>query len=149
MAQEAVKERLDIGYVFLQCPIVHPTGEQGAARHEEKILYGIQNIAGQIFRKLRSGDIVEPVLSPGISENPHIGLCGKQACGKKLRVAAARYIHRAVGILLADRQQLPYDTIHLVLAGFDKSQFGIPPTMTEKLPYLILTFPALRYLCWT
>ena len=149
MAQEAVEERIDIVQIFLQHPVIHPTGEQGAACHQEELFYGIGNITGQIFRKFRTGNVVKPIFSPGVGKCAHIGLGSEHTCGEKLRVASAGNIHRAVRKPLADIQKLPQNAVHLIQTGFQEDQFGIPATMAEKGSDLFLTCLALRDLGWT
>ena len=95
-AQEAVEKQVKIRKIAGQYVVVHPPGEQRSARHEEKVLDGIQKVAAQIVRKGRTGNVVKPVLFSGIGKGGHALFRREHPCREQGRIAAAGDVDGAV-----------------------------------------------------
>ena len=130
--EEAVEKQVEVREILRQDLIVHPSGQQRAAGHEEKVLDGISQAAGQLVGKGRAGNVVKAVFLPGIGEGRHALLGSEHPCGEQGRVAAAGDVDGAVRVLLSDGEQLPQDAVGLEPAGLHEDQLRLPAPPPEK-----------------
>ena len=91
--------------------VVHPPGEQRSARHEEKVLNGIQKVAVQIVCEGRAGNVVKAVFLSGIGKGWHALLRSKHSRREQGGVAAAGHIDGAGRIFFADGDALAQNTV--------------------------------------
>ena len=130
--EEAVEKRVEVRKILGQDLIVHPSGQQRAAGHEEEILDGIGQAAGQLVGKGRAGNVVKAVFLPGVGEGGHALLGSEHPCGEQGRVAAAGDVDGAVRVLLSDGEQLSQDAVSLEPAGLHEDQLRLPAPPPEK-----------------
>ena len=105
--EEAVEKRVEVRKILGQDLIVHPSGQQRAAGHEEEVLDGIGQAAGQLVGKGRAGNVVKAVLLPGIGERGHALFRREHPCREQGRIAAAGDVDGAVREPFPDGKQLP------------------------------------------
>ena len=130
--EEAVEKRVEVRKILGQDLIVHPSGQQRAASHEEKVLDGIGQAAGQLVGKGRAGDVVKAVFLPGVGEGRHALFRREHPCREQGRIAAAGDVDGAVRVLLSDGKQLPQDAVRLEPAGLHEDQLRFPAPPLEE-----------------
>ena len=130
--EEAVEKRVEVRKILGQDLIVHPSGQQRAAGHEEEVLNGIGQAAGQLIRESRAGNVIKAVFLPGIGEGRYALLGGEHPCREQGCVAAAGDVDGAVRVLLSDGEQLPQDAVCLEETGLHKNQLRLPAPPPEK-----------------
>ena len=130
--EEAVEKRVEVRKILGQDLIVHPAGQQRAASHEEKVLDGIGQAAGQLVGKGRAGDVVKTVFLTGVGEGRHALFCREHSRREEGRVAAAGDVDGAVREPFPDGKQLPQDAVCLEETGLHEDQLRLPAPPPEK-----------------
>ena len=130
--EEAVEKRVEVRKILGQDLIVHPSGQQRAAGHEEEVLDGIGQAAGQLVGKGRAGNVIKAVFLPGVGEGGHALFRREHPCREQGRVAAAGDVDGAVREPFPDGKQLPQDAVCLEETGLHKNQLRLPAPPPEK-----------------
>ena len=130
--EEAVEKRVEVRKILGQDLIVHPSGQQRAAGHEEEILNGIGQTAGQLIGKGRAGNVVKAVFLPGVGEGGHALFCREHSRREEGRIAAAGDVDGAVREPFPDGKQLPQDAVCLEETGLHEDQLRLPAPPPEK-----------------
>ena len=118
--------------------VIHPSGEQRSARHEEKVLDGIQKVAAQIICEGCAGNVVKTVLFSGIGKGGHALLRGKHPRCKERGVAAAGHVNGAVRVFFTDGDKLAQDAVGLEQTCLQKNKLRLPAAPPEKGGHLLL-----------
>lgn len=112
--------------------VVHPTGSSVPPGHEEEVLNGIGQAAGQLVGKGRAGNVVKTVFLTGVGEGRHALFRREHPCREQGRIAAAGDVDGAVREPFPDGKQLPQDAVCLEEAGLHKNQLRLPAPPPEK-----------------